>query len=523
MAGRDVSPLDNQAANAGASGAAAVLELARVFSVQRHERSIVFLWTEGDSHGAVGTKAFLDQHPELDVVAAFNLVRIATVDPTKVELDGWSASSNVAPPWLWAVAQSAGKAEARLPTPLPNIVTQTLQLAVPVGGGSQGAFVERGIPALTISLAGPELDPPDDTVENSSRRSLGRAGQMAERLVATLDEQAEELAGAGPSLFFSRYRRLPGAALRFALTVLLMPLVVIAVDLVASSRRRRATLGPAWLLYAVRFAPWLVMLVLVYFLNLVGLLPGSPGPAIPPDAVVSQTPRYFRVLLLAAILVGVVHYAHVIERFLQRRNPVPVPQTVTVVHVALLAISLLVLMVNSFSLFLLLPAAALWPLARRGPWPVSRLPAWGGLLGVAIALIYFGLRLDLGFKVWWYFFLLLENRTIPGGAALLGAAFIAGALHLGHHLHRPVRRRTAVPAPRQGGAIAGSDGRGGAAALTESGGGDGGATAPAGSQADHSGSSGRALWGDGFDGEPPPQSDGEPDRATRRRPSPWRR
>jgi hypothetical protein len=457
-AARDTSSVDREGANANASGASAVIELARVYSVQRHTHSIVFLWTEGDMYGAIGTKAFLEQHPELDVVSALNLDKIATPDPTKVELDGWSAGTNVAPPWLWAAAQSAGKAEAKLPTPLPNIVTQTLHLAVPVGGGSQGAFLERGIPALTMTVAGREVEPVDDTVENTQRSTLGRAGRMAERLIDTLDAQADDLQRAGAGLFFSRYRQLSGAALRFALTVLLLPLVVIGVDMLAASRRRKASLGPAWLLYAVRFAPWLVMLIVVYFANLVGALPGSPGPAIPPDAVVAQSPRYFRMLVLAAILVAVVYYAHVVERFLQRRNPVAVESTVTVVHVVLLAIALLVLVVNPFSLFLLLPAAALWPLARRGPWVVSRLPAWGGLIGLGIALIYFGLRLGLGFKVWWYFFLMLEDRIIPAAAAILGAAFIAGALHLGHHLHRPVRRRPLMPARR--GALADAAGTG---------------------------------------------------------------
>jgi hypothetical protein len=147
-------------------------------------------------------------------------------------------------------------------------------------------------------------------------------------------------------------------------------------------------------------------------------------------------------LVLAAILVAVVYYAHVIERYLRRRNPVPAESTVTVVHLVLVVMALLVLIVNPFSLFLLLPAAALWPLARRGPWVVSRLPAWAGLIALGIALLYFGLRLNLGFRVWWYFFLLLEDRTIPAGAALLGAAFVAAALHLGHHLHRPVRGRS---------------------------------------------------------------------------------
>ncbi len=442
VANRDTPPLVREGANQNASGVAALLELARIYSVERHARSIVFLWTDGDSYGAVGTRAFLDAHPDLDIVAALSLSDLATPEPQRVALDGWSASDNVAPPWLWATAESAGKAEARLPTPLPNIITQALHLAVPVGGGSHAAFVERGIPAIGISVAGRDLAPVDDTRKNVSRATLGRAGRAVERLVDTIDKQAGELPAAGPSLFFSRYRRLSGTAIRFALAVLLIPVLAVTIDLLAAARRRGATLGPAWLLYVVRVAPWIVMLIVVYMANAFGLLPGSPGSAIPPDSLVAQSPRYVRVLILLALLAGVVLYAHAVERHRQRRRPVEPRNTVTVVHLVLLATCLLVLLVNAFSLFVILPATVLWPLARRGPWPVSWAPAWGGLAGLVVALLYFATRFDLGIDVWWYFFLLLEDRTVPVMAALLGAAFVAAALHLGHHMHKPLQRRT---------------------------------------------------------------------------------
>ena len=67
----------------------------------------------------------------------------------------------------------------------------------------------------------------------------------------------------------------------------------------------------------------------------------------------------------------------------------------------------------------------------------------GRIDGLAAALIYFAVRVHLGWSVWWDFFLLLENRTVPVGVAVLGVTFVTAAIHLGHHLHRPARRRTA--------------------------------------------------------------------------------
>ena len=106
------------------------------------------------------------------------------------------------------------------------------------------------------------------------------------------------------------------------------------------------------------------------------------------------------------------------------------------------------LLVNPFSLILVVPAALLWPLGRKGPWPVSTLPAWGGLVGLAGAFVYFAVHLSLGWSVWWYFFLLLENHTLPAAMALLGVAFVTAAIHLGHHLHRPRPHRTPRLHPR---------------------------------------------------------------------------
>jgi hypothetical protein len=173
------------------------------------------------------------------------------------------------------------------------------------------------------------------------------------------------------------------------------------------------------------------------------LLPSNPGAAIPPDALMAHSPRYVRSFLLLALLVAVALYAHAIERRLIRRVAVPVENTVAAVHMVLLAVAALALLVNPFSLIIVLPAAVLWPLARSGPWPVSRLPAWGGLAALAAALIYVGAQVHLGWSVWWYFFLLIENRTVPVGVAVLGVAFVTAAIHLGHHLHQPRRRRTA--------------------------------------------------------------------------------
>ena len=443
VANRDSPPDSIQGADDNASGVAALLELARVFSLQAHAHTLVFLWSDGDSYGSLGARDFAARHPDFDILAAVALDRVGLAKADSIVLDGWSASARVAPPWLWALANSAGQAEANLPTPLPNFVTQSLRLAVPIGGGSQAPLVAAGVPAITLSAGGPQPPAELDTLDTVSAQTLRRLGRTAERMVTGVDAVATELPRSGSSVFFSRSRAMPGIAIELALLVLLVPPAMVVLDLMAAARRRRASLGPAWMLYVLRFAPWFAMLLLVYVANLLSLLPSNPGAAIPPDALMAHNPRYVRSFLLLALLIAAALYAHAIERRLLRRIKVPEESTVTVVHVVLLAVALLALIVDPFSLIIVLPAAVLWPLARSGPWPVSRLPAWGGLIALVAALIYFAVHVHLGWSVWWYFFLLLENRTVPVGVAVLGVAFVTAAIHLGHHLHRPVRRRTA--------------------------------------------------------------------------------
>jgi hypothetical protein len=49
--------------------------------------------------------------------------------------------------------------------------------------------------------------------------------------------------------------------------------------------------------------------------------------------------------------------------------------------------------------------------------------------------VYYALQLDVGWNVWWYFFLLFENRTIPAGVVLLAVLFLSTAGVLAHTLH----------------------------------------------------------------------------------------
>ena len=156
---------------------------------------------------------------------------------------------------------------------------------------------------------------------------------------------------------------------------------------------------------------------------------------IPPDSHLATNPRYLRVAILAALLLLAYWYAVAVERRLQRRVTTDPRATIFTAHGILTAIALLALLVNPYAVLLVVPAGILWPLARPGGWMRSILPAYLGLVLVPVVLVYYATGLGLGAGVWWYFFLLLENRSIPAVGALLGVLFLSTAGVLAHALH----------------------------------------------------------------------------------------
>jgi len=449
VANRDSPPRSTQGADANASGTATLLELARVFTLVGHEHPLLFLSTDGDAYGALGAQDFVARHKTDDVLAVIALRRTAGRDPRGLAVDGWAQAGRSAPPWLWLLSAPAARQAANMDAVLPGVGTQVLRLAVPTSSGSQAPFVAAGLPAISLGAGTDPVDPVDDTLEGISGEVLADVGRTVEKMIVAIDTAGDERPGSGGTVFLRRQRTLPGGSLTLLLVALFVPLAAVTVDAFAGCRRRHVRLGPAWVRASLHVAPWFVVIVIIYFSNLLGLLPKRPGATIPPEAGLVKDPWYLRVTILIVVLLLAYAYATAIERRLARRVHVDPQATVVVAHASLLLIAALVAIVNPYSLLLVAPAAALWPLARPGKWTRSTLPVYLGLSMIVVALVFFGLRLHLGFDVWWYFFLLLENRSIPASAALLGAAFLAVAGMLAHTLHgwAPPAPKTALAAP----------------------------------------------------------------------------
>ncbi len=435
LANRDVPPLATQGAGDNASGVAALIALADAFSVTAHQHTLIFLCTTGDAFGALGAHEFVAAHQTDDLYAVIALRDVAKRESDAVGTDGWSSVPKTAPPWLWLLTAPAAKRDSNMDAALPGVPAQVLRLAVPTGAGSQAPFVAAGVPAITVSAAGPSTPSQSDTLDTVSQDTLTEVGTAAQNMVMAVDGTTEPGAPSGGTIFLTRKATLPGGALAAILAALLLPLVAVTVDLFAHCRRTHILLRPAFVRAGLHLAPWLVMIALVYFANLVGLLPHSPHAVIPPDSRLAETPRYLRVIVLVALMALAYAYAVAVERRVERRFATDARATIFASHLLLVLIALLLLLVNPYAVLLVLPGAVLWPLARPGGSARSILPVYLGLIMVPVPLIYYALQLHTGWKVWWYFFLLFENRTIPATVVLLAALFFSTAGVLAHTLH----------------------------------------------------------------------------------------
>jgi hypothetical protein len=435
IANRDVPPLATQGAGDNASGVAALLALAEAFTITAHDHTLIFLCTTGDSYGALGARDFVETHQTDDLYAVIALRDVAKRDSTAIALDGWSSAPKVAPPWLWLLTAPAAKRDANMETELPNVPAQVLRLAVPTSAGSQGPFVAAGVPAITVSAAGPSAPVRADTLDTVSEQTLTRVGTTAQNMMMAVDGTSEPGAPSGGAIFLTHRATLPGGALAAILAALLLPLVAVTVDLFAHCRRARVRLKHAFTRAGLHLAPWLILIGIVYFANLVGLLPHSPDAVIPPDSHLAASPRYLRIVILVVLMLLAYAYAVAVERRLERRFATDARATILVSHLLLVLIAVLLLLADPYAVLLVLPGAILWPLARPGGWMRSILPVYLGLVMVPIPLIYYAMQLDVGWNVWWYFFLLFENRTIPASIVLLAVLFFSTAGVLAHTLH----------------------------------------------------------------------------------------
>src|ERR671936_558377 len=374
MAHRDDSGA-GPGANDNASGTAALIQLARAYSIPRTTpalhltpiHTLLFLSTDGGSLGGLGAAEFLSHAPERsDVVAVVNLDAIAGDARPRLEAGGdtpRTTSATLLETTGARVAKQFGRGPSR-----PSVLRQLIDLGFPFSLYEQAPFISREIPAITITTAGDR--PPDPTRDTPARLNVTRLGQLgraAQDLLQTLDQGLEFAQGASSYVYVGS-RVIRGWAIELVLIAMLVPFFVAAVDVFARCRRRRIPLAPALRSYRSRLGVWIWVAVLFEFFALVGLWPGGADRPLSPTAHAAHHWPIAGTLLLGVL--SLVGWLVARDRLLPRR-PITAEDELageTAALLCLCAVALLVVATNPFALLFLLPSLHAWvwlPQVRR--------------------------------------------------------------------------------------------------------------------------------------------------------------
>jgi hypothetical protein len=270
VAHRDAS---GRQAEADASGAAVLLQLAHALAGETENHSIELVWTSGQvgAAGAAHLAQSLSSQPIDGVIVLGDLAGAHASEP----IVGTASDAAVfAPPLLRRTLASYVTADSGLQTGGSNIGGQFAHLAFPLTTTEQGPFGRHSIPAVLVSLSGDRAPAPDEPIDTARLAQLGGAVLQT---VNALDSGPEVPA---PSAYLTLSGQLvPGWAIRLLVFALILPVAMATVDALARARRRGHTIR-RWLLWVLAGAvPFALGLAALELVRVAQLLPATPpGP-----------------------------------------------------------------------------------------------------------------------------------------------------------------------------------------------------------------------------------------------------
>ncbi len=405
-------------AGENASGTAALVELIRSYAVtgsagRRLEphHTLVFLSSDGGAYGSLGAARFARTSPLSErAVAVLSLDGLAGAARPRLELASYT--SHASPPALYRTVAARVREQTGGELDRPGWLTQLVDLALPFGYGEQAQFLAAGRPAVRLATV-PDTATGESDVAALDPLRLGQLGRGAEASLVSLDA-AIQLSGRTAAFLYVGDRALRGWALKLLLASALVPFAVVTLDLLGRAFRRGLRLAPYWRALRRRLGLWLAIAALVFGAALAGALPlGGP---LPPPA---DAPPLDRWPAPAAAAVAVLAAAFWV-RSRRRRPSLPTERGgvggYTVCFTALLLVSLVVAVVNTYALVFVLPSLYAWlwlpQLRARRAW-VGDAVYGLGLVGPAVALVVLAEQLDLGLRAPLYAVGLATSGTTP--------------------------------------------------------------------------------------------------------------
>ncbi|MGH2923228.1 MAG: M28 family peptidase, partial [Solirubrobacterales bacterium] len=193
LAHRDAA--DGSGVASSTAATAAMLELASALSGTIHEKTLVFVSTDGGEIGALGARRFAEDYSEAHLLdAVVVLSQPASPDLSPPMVIPWSTGAESGGTQLERTATAIVRDQAERPPGDAGPLQELFRLALPSALGEQGPLIEEGLDAVRLSSAGERPLPPSrDTTEEIDGDSVERLGRSALSLLLALDAAPGQL------------------------------------------------------------------------------------------------------------------------------------------------------------------------------------------------------------------------------------------------------------------------------------------------------------------------------------------
>lgn len=426
IAGRDVS--EGSGAASSVASTAALLEIAGGFAGSTHEKTLVFVSTDGASIGALGARRFASDYSSADQLdAVIVLSQPASRDPAPPLIVPWSTGEQSANAKLVQSAEELVGEEADRPTGDEGPFADLSRLAIPSALGEQGPLIESGLPAVRVSSHGElPLPPAQDEESDVNAESLDRFGRGALSLMLALDSGRTPLES-GPGTYIGLAGNLlPGWTLSMLALALMLPLFGVGLEGLARSASSPAAAARSLGWVALRGVPFLAPLAVVFLGGAVGLVPAPEFPFTPGAQSLGTG---------GTVAIAIAAMLFVVAAFLLRPLLAPPPalaRTAPAAGVTMAGlVSLGVWVINPYLALLVALGAQLWVPASARIRPGRALAAalvLAGLLPCAAAVAELAGRFEAGAGVVWDLLYMLTGGQLGYGLALLGCLYLGTGL-----------------------------------------------------------------------------------------------
>lgn len=212
----DQSPDTYEGADNDGSGIAVLLQLAEIFSSeQTPNHTLVFLASDGEEYGMLGSLRYVEMHENPDsIIAALSLDNVGKELYDGLRMDPRGQFRGYGALWFQLLAQKSAESVGDEWIPMINPpILQILDQAVPISFMDEGPFVAYGVPSF--GLAGnvrPEkaelhwdtYHSPDDLIKYQSAETLGHTGRVSEAILRQCLSREIFPEETGPYVYFEK-------------------------------------------------------------------------------------------------------------------------------------------------------------------------------------------------------------------------------------------------------------------------------------------------------------------------------